>query len=467
MGDKKIEYEIALRDRMSRKMSNIEKATDRTTRSFKSLNSIIGIVSVASLGALGLKAVETAATYEALNKAIEFSSSGALQAAMNNDFLRDSSDKLSMSYKAMTEGYKTFSGAMRTSGFTQRKQRDMFLKISKAAKVMQLSGENTKGVFLALSQIMSKGKVQAEELRGQIGERIPGAFSLAAKAMGVTEAALNKMMERGELMATDFLPKFADQLDKEFAGGVEDATNSIQSQLNKLANVWDRTLTRIGNSIASSGIIEKMASMLGGIEDYGDKGKYIADKVIKGQMSIGGRDVTGKEETLFAVAEFEQLGKIKNELVKLQAEYDKLNKTQQTFFELKKLTSYQSQLKKLEEEYDIIRDIVKDEEHADLIKLRTQITYLKGLKNNLFKIDKEIGTNDTTKEGVDRLTKAKKDLATTITASSPKTININVEKQIGVENLNTTNITEGYQQVGESIEKVLTQALAQAEQVTN
>ena len=44
--------------------------------------------------------------------------------------------------------------------------------------------------MLALAQMASKGTVQAEELRGQLGERLPGAFKIAAAAMGVTQAEL-------------------------------------------------------------------------------------------------------------------------------------------------------------------------------------------------------------------------------------------------------------------------------------
>ena len=41
---------------------------------------------------------------------------------------------------------------------------------------MGLSADQTSGVLLALQQMISKGTVQAEELRGQLGERLPGAL---------------------------------------------------------------------------------------------------------------------------------------------------------------------------------------------------------------------------------------------------------------------------------------------------
>jgi tape measure domain-containing protein len=62
----------------------------------------------------------------------------------------------------------------------------------------------------------SKGKVSAEELRGQLGERIPGALGIAARAMGMTQAQFNEMLDSGKIMAEDFLPKFSKRIKKHF-----------------------------------------------------------------------------------------------------------------------------------------------------------------------------------------------------------------------------------------------------------
>ena len=61
---------------------------------------------------------------------------------------------------------------------------------------------------------MSKGNVQAEELRGQLGERLFGAFNLAAKAMKMSTKELNKALEQGQITAKDMLPKLIPIMDK-------------------------------------------------------------------------------------------------------------------------------------------------------------------------------------------------------------------------------------------------------------
>ncbi|MBF0427532.1 MAG: tape measure protein, partial [Magnetococcales bacterium] len=64
----------------------------------------------------------------------------------------------------------------------------------------------------------------------------PGAFSLAAKAMGVSEKQLAKMMEQGQLMAEDLLPALADLFLNELGASAEQATSGAQAAFNRLFN---------------------------------------------------------------------------------------------------------------------------------------------------------------------------------------------------------------------------------------
>src|SRR5690606_22603244 len=70
----------------------------------------------------------------------------------------------------------------------------------------QISGDH---LYLDADGFEHHNTVQAEELRGQLGERIPGAFATAARAMKVTEVELNAMLKRGEVLAVDLLPRMA------------------------------------------------------------------------------------------------------------------------------------------------------------------------------------------------------------------------------------------------------------------
>lgn len=83
-----------------------------------------------------------------------------------------------------------------------------------------------------------KGRVQAEELRGQFGERMPGAYQAAARAMGVTTEELAKMSENGELVAEDLLPALSRELMIMANSGdqLEASMNNTNSALNRFSN---------------------------------------------------------------------------------------------------------------------------------------------------------------------------------------------------------------------------------------
>lgn len=114
----------------------------------------------------------------------------------------------------------------------------IFEAVASAGAALALSQDDMQGAFLALGQMISKGKVQAEELRGQLGERLPGAFQLAAKAMNMTTAELDKFMADGKLTAEELLPKLAKVMKEDFGAAAEAASQGLQGALNRLSTEW-------------------------------------------------------------------------------------------------------------------------------------------------------------------------------------------------------------------------------------
>lgn len=121
----------------------------------------------------------------------------------------------------------------------------IFESVTKAGASMGLSVQSQERAFLALNQMMSKGTIQAEELRGQLGEALPGALGIMAKAVGVTENQLGEMMKKGELLASDVLPKFAKQL--ELTYGIENKTriDSLAAAQARFSNSWTELIVSI------------------------------------------------------------------------------------------------------------------------------------------------------------------------------------------------------------------------------
>jgi tape measure domain-containing protein len=99
----------------------------------------------------------------------------------------------------------------------------------------------------AVQQMISKGVVSMEELRRQLGDQIPGAFQIAARAMGLGEREFNKLVESGQLFTSEFMPAFVKAMREQFAGGVEDASQSARAELNRFNNAILDLKLEIGN----------------------------------------------------------------------------------------------------------------------------------------------------------------------------------------------------------------------------
>lgn len=201
---------------------------------------------------------EASAAAERLRTTLEFATGG--KTAQEMAYLRKVTQELGLQFGSTATAYASFQAAARGTALAGQGARDVFQSIAKASAVMGLSVDQTSGVLLALQQMISKGTVQAEELRGQLGERLPGAFQIAAKAMGVTTAELGKMLEAGQVVASDFLPKFGKALEESLGDSAEKASVRLDAAVNRFENAWSRLKQNAGDSGASNWIADQMSS---------------------------------------------------------------------------------------------------------------------------------------------------------------------------------------------------------------
>lgn len=204
------------------------------------------------------------ASAERLRISLDFSS--AVGSAAEIAYLRKATSDLGLAFDSTAKAYQQFSAAARGTALEGEKARSIFESVAKASAVMGLSADQTSGVLLALQQMISKGTVQSEELRGQLGERLPGAFQTAARAMGVTTAELGKMLEQGKVVADDFLPKFAQELDRSLGDAAEKAANRLDAAINKFDNAWERLKQNAGDAGVSNAMANGFGTAAGAMD---------------------------------------------------------------------------------------------------------------------------------------------------------------------------------------------------------
>ena len=197
---------------------------------------------------------ETGMAFQGLGTALETITGSSAGAREEMKFLEEQAERLGLNLLETAQSYMQIAAAAKGTELAGDGTRQIFTAIAEASTVLQLSVDQTNGALRAIGQIMSKGKVQAEELRGQLGERLYGAFQLAARGMGITTAELDKMLEQGQVIAEDFLPKFAAEIRKTFSDGVPAASMTARAEMNRFNNA----ILEIERTIAASGFLDGM-----------------------------------------------------------------------------------------------------------------------------------------------------------------------------------------------------------------
>lgn len=152
-------------------------------------------------------------------------------------FLRRTSNEAGVGFGELSNSFKSFTAAATAANIPLAVQNDLFASVAKAGATLGLTTAETSRAVMALSQMASKGVVSMEELRQQLGESLPGALSLAAKGLGLTEAELIKLVESGGLAARDLFPALAQSL-KTMAGENDTLTATWERLKNAMAGAF-------------------------------------------------------------------------------------------------------------------------------------------------------------------------------------------------------------------------------------
>lgn len=167
--------------------------------------------------------------------------------ASEMDFLRRNAERLGVEFGALSTEYSKFAIATKNTAIEGDAARRLFLQIAEAARVNRSSMAEMQGVFTAVTQIVNKGAVQMEELRQQLGDRLPGAIQLMADGLGVTTAELVKMMEQGQVTAEALVP-FGEELERRFGPQLAESLQATAAEMGRLQNAAFNALKLFGES---------------------------------------------------------------------------------------------------------------------------------------------------------------------------------------------------------------------------
>lgn len=195
----------------------------------------------------------------------------------NLKFVNDTAKEMGVSYVEFGQAFAKMLSAtkdIKESVLSQNQKETMFKDLSAYMVAIGSSADDQKGIFRALTQMFTKGKVQAEEMLQMAERGVPAAIEIKKAAMEglkMTEAQFNKAQQEGKLDPTKLLPIMAKALGDiaRKSGAYDMAINSSVAAQQRLTDAWkkfahqisqgglDQALGRVFNGLAA--ILEKSA----------------------------------------------------------------------------------------------------------------------------------------------------------------------------------------------------------------
>jgi tape measure domain-containing protein len=189
-------------------------------------------------GAFTMAAIRAGMAVQQMMAVLGAASGSMALASSEFDYAAGVANKYGQAIQDIIPAYARFAAAARLSHVSLEEQRSSYEAVIQASAALQLSTQSTGLVFLALEQIYNKGKVSMEEIKKQMGQQIPGAFEIGAKAMGMSTAQFTKALKAQSIEANEFVAKFTALLSKLFSAGAMAGAQTLRAELNRLSNEW-------------------------------------------------------------------------------------------------------------------------------------------------------------------------------------------------------------------------------------
>ena len=195
-------------------------------------------------------------------------------------FLKGLANKLGQDIFTLSDTYKGIYASGKQAGMATDELNKIFQAVIRSGSALKLSNEKIELTMKAIEQMMNKGVVGSEELRQQLGDHLPGAYAIMAKAakdaglsVSGSTAELGKLLADGKLASNVILPFFAKRMEEAFGKNAEANVNTLSGSANRLKN----ELTYLVVAMDDSRITSFWASFKNGLADTYHYMSYVAN----------------------------------------------------------------------------------------------------------------------------------------------------------------------------------------------
>lgn len=244
-----------------RQVFGVNSALKQTDKRFSKLNrTLVGLAGAGGgfllLGG-AISAVKQALAikvdFDRIDNTLKAVTGSTKQAKEEMGFLTHEAERLGLELRPLAGTYTRLLASTKLIGISTEETREIFTGFSEALTTFGSSRQQSIRVFAALEQIAAKGVVSMEELRQQLGEALPSAFVLGARAMGKTEEEFAKLVAQGKVLSKDFLLPFTREVRNKLGKGAVTGAKLLNAEMNRLTNTSEKLFRAFSEGVDGKG----------------------------------------------------------------------------------------------------------------------------------------------------------------------------------------------------------------------
>ena len=212
----------------------------------------LGVDATVALAGYTKEAAEFSAQIQKLEIALEAIVGDSASFQDSLQFINDTALELNIPIDTTTKQFTQLAASVLGAGGSLEDAKTVFLGVASSIKATGGSADDVQSAIRAMTQIFGKGKVSAEELQGQLGERLAGAVVKFAEANGSSLQDLQKDLRDGTV-SLDQVIKFAEKLNLDFGQIALDIADSSADAGQRLKVINSLLKREIGDAVQPIG----------------------------------------------------------------------------------------------------------------------------------------------------------------------------------------------------------------------
>lgn len=239
-------------------LNTAERRLQRSASRFSRIGNELSLSVSLPLVAIGRQAISAASDFDRLEKALNTITGSAGETARLFKQLEEDAKAPGVEIEGLVKGIVRLAN----TGQSVEQARRAMNQFGNAIALAGGTASDLDGVSLALTQIIAKGKISAEEIN-QLGERVPQVRKAIQDAFGTADS---KALQKAGISAEEFVEKITDEFAK-----LPRAQSGLANALNNTSQVIRRNFANIGKEVDQAfnltGNLEKFANSLTQLTD--------------------------------------------------------------------------------------------------------------------------------------------------------------------------------------------------------